>query len=698
MKTTTFILALLLTLSSNLFAQNWVWQNPLPGANELFTSYFFDQNTGYIGGEMGTLYKTTNGGINISVISTGYNYNINSITFLNASTGYMACGYNEKVILKTTNGGNNWSAVNLGTPFALKDIKFINPANGIAVSSYQMIYYTTNGGLNWTGVGGASQSNYAVEYVTPSLVYAGSSGGLIQKSTNGGLNWVSQSVASSSTAIYDIQFLDSLTGYACGTNTILKTTNGGLNWINTSPSGSNTIYSISFTNPVNGGAVCESGKFLMTTNGGTNWSQQYPSPGNYNRLNAIKYFSSGTIYLSGIFGNNMKSTDGGATWINLVHGPNTYIFSSSFLNASTGFASMTSGTILKTTNGGTNWTEIYTPATGNNISALQFTDANTGYAIASGSNDMYIKTTNAGVNWTVVNPGVNSWITDLNFINAGTGVLITNYKTYRTTNGGANWSYIDSVNYSLMKLEFTNSLTGYISAYVNSSTRFRKTTNGGLNWSLLSDSIPNTYVMSYKFFNANTGYAAGSFLYGTTNGGLNWTQLGITGTTVQTMHLFDANTILIGGVFGVLKKSTDGGFTFTNVPFVNTNAITTMSFIDTNTGWIMGQGGMILKTNNILTNGKMNNLTMPVDYELFQNYPNPFNPTTKISFSLPASGRVSLKVYDILGRLSAELVNDYRTSGTYTVEFNAGNLSSGIYFYKLEANGRNIVRKMVVLK
>lgn len=64
-----------------------------------------------------------------------------------------------------------------------------------------------------------------------------------------------------------------------------------------------------------------------------------------------------------------------------------------------------------------------------------------------------------------------------------------------------------------------------------------------------------------------------------------------------------------------------------------------MSFIDTNTGWIMGQGGMILKTNNILTNGQMNNLTIPVDYELFQNYPNPFNPTTKYHFHFPPQAK-----------------------------------------------------------
>lgn len=88
MKTTrTILLLVILFITSNIFAQSWVWQNPFPTANNLHTSYFFDQNTGFFGGESGTLLKTTNGGVNISIISTGNNYNINSITFINSTTG-----------------------------------------------------------------------------------------------------------------------------------------------------------------------------------------------------------------------------------------------------------------------------------------------------------------------------------------------------------------------------------------------------------------------------------------------------------------------------------------------------------------------------------------------------------------------------------------------------------------------------------
>lgn len=85
-------------------------------------------------------------------------------------------------------------------------------------------------------------------------------------------------------------------------------------------------------------------------------------------------------------------------------------------------------------------------------------------------------------------------------------------------------------------------------------------------------------------------------------------------------------------------------------------------------------------------------------YKLSQNYPNPFNPSTKISFEIPVSGFVSLKVYDMLGREVSVLVNEEMASGTHTVNFNANDLSTGTYVYQLTSNGNVISNKMVLLK
>jgi hypothetical protein len=89
---------------------------------------------------------------------------------------------------------------------------------------------------------------------------------------------------------------------------------------------------------------------------------------------------------------------------------------------------------------------------------------------------------------------------------------------------------------------------------------------------------------------------------------------------------------------------------------------------------------------------------LPAEYTLHQNYPNPFNPSTTISFSLPYSAGASLRVFDMLGREVATLVNGYTTSGTHEIQFNATNLASGVYFYKLTSGNFTKVNKMILTK
>ncbi len=85
-------------------------------------------------------------------------------------------------------------------------------------------------------------------------------------------------------------------------------------------------------------------------------------------------------------------------------------------------------------------------------------------------------------------------------------------------------------------------------------------------------------------------------------------------------------------------------------------------------------------------------------YNPSQNYPNPFNPTTIIIYSLPVSGQVTLKVFDILGRKVAELVNEHKEAGTHTIKFDASNLTSGIYLYQIKAGVYSETRKLILQK
>jgi hypothetical protein len=90
--------------------------------------------------------------------------------------------------------------------------------------------------------------------------------------------------------------------------------------------------------------------------------------------------------------------------------------------------------------------------------------------------------------------------------------------------------------------------------------------------------------------------------------------------------------------------------------------------------------------------------SIPNNYELEQNYPNPFNPATKIQYNISKSSHVTLKVYDVLGRLVQTLVNEQQFAGQYVATFNAQNLSSGIYFYRLEADGFVSTKKLILMK
>ncbi|MDP3830852.1 MAG: T9SS type A sorting domain-containing protein, partial [Ignavibacteriaceae bacterium] len=89
---------------------------------------------------------------------------------------------------------------------------------------------------------------------------------------------------------------------------------------------------------------------------------------------------------------------------------------------------------------------------------------------------------------------------------------------------------------------------------------------------------------------------------------------------------------------------------------------------------------------------------IPNDFSLNQNYPNPFNPETIISYQLPVSGNTSLKVFNILGSEVATLVNEVQEAGTYDVSFNGKDLTSGVYFFRLQAGDFIKINKMTLMK
>jgi hypothetical protein len=109
-------------------------------------------------------------------------------------------------------------------------------------------------------------------------------------------------------------------------------------------------------------------------------------------------------------------------------------------------------------------------------------------------------------------------------------------------------------------------------------------------------------------------------------------------------------------------------------------------------------GGRLYLYKNELSVDVKDKYQLPLVYNLSQNYPNPFNPVTTINYQLPKDGNVTLKIYDILGREVAALVNEFKQAGYYKAAFNASKLASGVYIYELRVNEFRAVKKLTLLK
>ncbi|MEO8513475.1 MAG: T9SS type A sorting domain-containing protein [Ignavibacteria bacterium] len=386
-----------------------------------------------------------------------------------------------------------------------------------------------------------------------------------------------------------------------------------------------------------------------------------------NSLRAVQVFTPAIVYACGELGTVIKSTNGGANWVTQTPPLVGVLTSMFFFNSTTGFIGSTQGNIMKTTNGGTNWQAI---SIGSGVTnSITFPSTSTGYC--GGSTGFFRKTTNAGVNWNDMGFVTSDDITSLFFLSDNTGWLCTNAgnsgQIKKTTNGGVNW-VTQASNSQFFSLFFIDASTGLASSFA----QVKRTTNGGTNWVNVTTVPPVAAVNSLTMVTPAIGFAACSNgnVIKTTDGGLTW----IENFTNQTSSLRDVGFLqgnpLIGfavGLNGRVLKTTTGGGNFTPVEPLGSE--------------------------------------VPENFSLSQNYPNPFNPSTNINFSIPVTPlsfgeglRVSLTVYNVLGKQVALLVDQSFTPGNYSINFDASSLSTGTYFYRLIAGEFSQTNKMVLIK
>lgn len=431
------------------------------------------------------------------------------------------------------------------------------------------------------------------------------------------------------------------------------------------PSISNSLGKIVFVSLTEGWISAANGKLLHTTNSGNSWNIVIPFP-------------SDTV-------TSMADPSISMCWLNKNYGWKIN-WSGTGLNDARG------AVIHQTTNGGVTWTKkVLSTTIGDAGLQVQFVDELNGWVMIFNLRTgvaKFLRTVDGGKNWSTFHgAGIFYFVDSKNGWAITGGISNPNppYKIYKTTNGGTDWSeqFTDNATGVHNAIQFTDLNNGWV---VGDKSKILKTTNGGNQWVSISNANihPESKSKCLFFLDASTGWI------GTNDG------------------------IVTNNPARVILFTNNGGATWTKQNPPITNSVFSIFFWDKNNGWFTAdncvqncnaadslkiwQGTICHFTNGSQTAIDEVNNSLPADYTLFQNYPNPFNPKTEISYSVPITGFVAIKIYDSLGNEIETLVNDIKQAGSYKIEFDGSKIASGIYFYKMHAGSFSKTRKLLFLK
>ncbi len=298
-----------------------------------------------------------------------------------------------------------------------------------------------------------------------------------------------------------------------------------------------------------------------------------------------------------------------------------------------------------------------------------------------------------------------------------------NHYILKSTDGGWNWAVIDSLSYLTFRTLFP--YNDQILFADNGQGILLKSTDGGKTFKL-ADTSKIEYHNNVNFFYDKdsahiyrvqsfhyTGAKSNLFVSGSSGDSSSWYEKYSSGNSIfasidysksGVIYLADGKNLLVSDNFGTsfqnfktLDSDIVGIYKKPNSEILY--AATQRDLLEITKESVKSIKHVVVGVNK----GKNNS---PGKFILSQNYPNPFNPSTTISYTIPEREFVTIKVYDILGRLVSTLVNEEKSAGTYNVEFTTNHLqpttndrlSSGIYFYQLKAGDNFRIKKMILLK
>ena len=715
MKKFYYILFAFFLLQFNVIAQQNFWE-PTNGPHGGFIHAIAFNSTGtvFVGTEAG-VYRSTNDGGNWTEINNGLNiYNKYVVCIAINSTDHIFIGTGES-IFRSTDNGENWIDISAGLLGTYKSLIIDSNGNIFAGITGGGIFRSSDEGENWTVVyndyGTTEFNSLAINskgYIFSG--FDGRNGDGILRSTDNGETWTQQHVYSADALL--ITANDFVFAGTSGLG-VLRSTDDGLNWTQVNNGITDSIsspYINSLTKNISGDVFAAGFRFIYggsiqsrvwrSTDYGDSWIEKDNGlPENIRHIYDLAVDSSGNIF-AGTEGKGIyQSTNNGESWNEKNNGlNNTFILSLLISSEANIFASVWENGLFRLTNGGLEWEKIFDDSPGHS----SFIESNGSFFLGIYGKGIFRSTDN-GDNWIQVNSG----LTSNNIISLAEGPTGTIYagiggfdgEIFQSTDNGENWFNMGHY-FSHVRWSMNIAVNSYGHIFVGTGEGIYRSTDG-INWGEINNDLPNPVVVQCMMINSLQHVFIGTYagVYRSTNIGNNWTIInnGLSNTNIESLASNSGLNIFAGTFDGIFQSTNNGDDWIEINNNLSNPSVHSLAF-DPDNHLYCGTSSGIFHTSLPITSIEDKNTLAISDYKLLQNYPNPFNPITKISWQSPVGSWQTLKVYDILGNEVSKLVDEYRNSGSYYVEFDGSNLPSDVYFYRLQAGDFIETKKMILLK
>lgn len=386
-----------------------------------------------------------------------------------------------------------------------------------------------------------------------------------------------------------------------------------------------------------------------------------------------------------------------AQWVLVNNGMENIGITSLTCSGNTIFAGTPTGGVYLSSDNGTTWTQ-----TSLNDQDIRSLASNTNYIYAGSYNGNGVyRSSDNGTTWiqtSLNNIAIRALAVEGNNVYAGAWIPSTG--VYKSTDNGQTWNQTSLGNFIIRSIAVKGN---NVYAGSGAASGVFLSADGGATWT--QTSLNSVFVGSLAAYGniviAGSGNSGGLFL--SDNNGTTWTQNFLNNANVYALNI-TGNNIYVGTYnFGVYVSNDLGtswtqrndGLLFSGAQvydfcLLNNNLFTGLGFA--------GEVGVYRRPLSELTDIKMVSNEIPVKLSLSQNYPNPFNPETHLRFGILEFGFVSLKVYSALGKEIQTLVNEKLAPGNYELEFNGSDLTSGVYFYKIQSGKFSEVKRMLLIK